>query len=1393
MSMKQFVFFVCVMAAMLPTAYAEGANNAMETVYPQQYSAFWETAPPFSMVCAESLPLLRLGKTLPMQEYEVERLRRAGGFTEALTYASKARDEIEAAKSESTLNYFGLARFPLYQEYVYEGIVASTFVSPNPLVFFPVSCLLEYSNLPSLCMEVKHAACAGMKHSAQALAYASYSAEEARAEALQEAAELQTMGAGCPEYSGPEKAVLFEALRSLNYSKGFTDSIEYTWMVHSHFNEGNARFQVNDAYPIAFNSMVGGDGVVASWINVAQGLRAAKESMRSNLKSSLTEYEIERSNAMNEFTRLKDEGYMRIDYREFSDGAGEARGSLHAENPSESLRKADAMIRDADYLVLEANSISRINSRNCYLSDAIIKVEQARVLVSDARALLTETENETLGWLEEYRNYLQEELHAGYEKLYAFNASAPGSAELKKRAGEQLGKAADVLNSARFAAPGEKAQKYSEAKALIESAKSLLSTESANKAELTSRANSSISRLERAIQLAEKDGIDCTLEREFASLARQSLDYATVEDLLMLGPRATALTDGLYAKAKMRYAYLDSELLSLSHSLNAVRAYASISGNPSRIQDAIDMIEGIRREYCVGNGIDGRLALGNFKNIEKALHDAEGAFNAEKDKIISDVLAASADVSCALGGTVVLDEEAGIETRILLENPFPFNSTAAIRLELKDKCNSPSVRFTGDGFTFAKSDGRAITMILEKAGAHAKYSLVLHGQPMVYARQTGNRSTITAISQEELSGVATIRFAADCEIGSLAVVFPFSSLPNYFDASAVGGRIDSVSRSEKGIQVLLSRVKAGEGTVTLYYSYSNPYSVEEENWNTSKVNDSLYTTCFDSVVKAYMHIPAFNVSETLYNISAKDANVRVLEEDNPIEFQIVPTRGGARLEWMLDGMSSGEERQFHICYDFQNMSSYAAALLEEAWGKAEILESTTLLLPEEKQLLENGISEARDLINSEDYQQAVALLQKAIANGRALERVAGERAADRDSFTKAQGEYEEKRKGALEIIGALETAKFTEEAGEMRACISAADLAANDAQSLAVKAQFREAGLKEAEALERLSACVPKKELSLKAQQLSEEKTTLEAESLALARFGIQAPGALSEAGRTLDDARKQLNSEDTALAVQNLYLAKSLLENASVETKQGCAAVEANLSSSSELFRVLKPEAEEALRAFYMASTVGGGRVPRDSKLVELSDERSADGLKQQVDSLAEFFSAFSSSRDKKRFILEHTEESAQAIVGLGELNKTAQLLTNKTGMYESLAEELLNEAELRLAQANAIVPQTQAYAEQLKLINESITNASASFAEKRFADSIVSSEKAIADSAKLLNAVSQVEQNKKSESSFQLQPVYILLPALLLALAVAYFKGRTGKKDEPKRIPKIGPYSNP
>ena len=1346
-----------------------------ESAYPPHYERFWEGAPFYSMLCADNLPLLNLEEARPMQSYELDRLSAIGGSGSALRFASDAGKELGAAKEESTLSIFGIGRFPLYEDYVYAGIAAGSVFAPNPLLSVPESCLLDYFSIPNLCHEVKRAACAGMERSTKAITLASFAAEDARNAAYGEAQELEVMGAGCQGYSGTEGAVLANAYSSLNRSERFTESAGSAQMVSEAFARGGARFSDADAYSSAMNSIIGGEGVVAEWSGITSSLRTAQQSMRASFNASLESYKLERKTAEAELSRLRREGYERIDYAVFAGGSGEARGSLHANSPREELRQADAMLREAGYLAAEAGSLSKAGGRMCHLSDALLRLQDAGRKVGEARISIAETEQEADDWLDGFESSASARLRSARSQLYSFNATAPGAAGLKSRAQAELDKAEGLLDGARYADAGEKALKLEDAIGHIGSAESLLSSENAGRSELLALANSSVSRLESAIGLAEKDGIGCQLEKEFVSLAVESLPFATAEDSALLDSQARALEDGIYAKAKLKFGYLGEELASLSGSLGAVRAYAAVAGNPSQLKEAIDSVEEIRRDFCSGDEIDAHLALGNYGKIAQQLADAEDAFSSGKDGLIQGALTMSARVSCGLIGQAVLDEPVAQQAHVSFENPYPFGSSGAVRVEIPNSCGFASASSKGSGFTSIYADERTITAMLEEVGANAAYSAYITGPGEVIARTTGNSTEMVSLGPEEAGFVAAIQFNSAKGLDALTARFRPGVPPSYFSASAENAAVLSTRNGGDGLEVLLGRVSEGAGSVSLRYAVSNPFSIGQENWEVERTGNTTFNACFDAVVRAKIQLPQIPASVALHNVTA-GSDFSITREGEPVDFEASQAANGLELSWQAS------EGSYRICFSFQNAGAYANSLLSDAEERLQMLESTGQLLPEELDGLSNSLQEARSLVSSKKNADAVRALQEFFAKAGLYERAAGARLGQRNSFSEAQGEWNAESESADGIVSALASAGI---GSGFPSCVSRAGSIADSAEELAAQGNFAEAGQEQLEALDALRSCDASKQVSEKLDALEGRKSALESESAALARFSIAKPAGLADAESALADARAQLSTSNIVAAVRSAVAAGSLLENASTVIERGYASVEANLTSEAEQFKLLKPRAEKAMAAFEKAA-VPSEAAPSGSAARGLGGSGLLENATGQLGQLSSFFAAFSASSSKRDFIAANAESAAVSGRGLAELNSSAAMLANSTSAYERLANELLGEALLKVSQAQAILPESSQYSKAISDANESASLAKEAFGDARFADSIIASEKAIAGCSRLLSAASQVEQ-AGAGSGFSLQPVHLLLPGLLLALGFVYFKGKE-KKPELRKIPRGG-----
>ncbi|MDD5318104.1 MAG: hypothetical protein PHF51_05245 [Candidatus ainarchaeum sp.] len=1379
------------------------ALAAAENVFPDDYPAFWESAPPYSMACESALPRLGLARASPIGEYEDAQLSEAGGFGGPLSHARNARKEIGEAKESSTISFYGIARLPLYESYAYSLLVVPGSVlggfagGPPGAVVASVSCAsaaldMPIESLPLPCRDAKRASCDGMAHAARAVAEASRAAEEARAIALEESGELARMGALCDGFFGPEKAVAEQAARGLSLSPDageppVSEAVSRAWALRESFAGGTVGSEDAGAYADAFNLLAGSGGLVSRFSRITVSVRAAKKTMLESLEAESSAFEAVRDEAETEASRLAREGYLKIDAKAFSGLGGAAEtavGASAASPPSETVRQAEEALRRAERLHSESAALSG-SAENCRVSRALEKISEARRNAEAALGSCRQAEAEVEERLSRAEAELAGSVRETRARADALGSSQPFPAQLKARVAALLAAAEEKIEGARFSTAGGKAEAFAGASALVSSASGLLGEGGLALAGSAFRANESLRELAALSEKAEKDGLDSGLEKRFVLEADASLPLAGAEDLAAIELRARSLCEALYGKAEARFAPLSARLAKLSEFSGEAEAYASISGETAAVLESAQAVREIGRDYVAGGRIDARLALGHYLEIERRLGEAENAFSSEKARLLSRALQDSARVRCIPVLSATAGAKAAKRSQVALENRFGFGSDGAVEVSFPDPCAMRSLNFSGDGFALLHSDGETVAAVIAGVAPRAAYSAEMGGEEFVPVRHLGTVFAEPRVSPGALEGAATVSLEASEGVGLLTLQIPLQPQPPTYSGAAENGELQSIRQFPGGLEAVISGVRKGAASLKISYAYPAPYELRLGNRSLERLGNASYVSCANATVSASMRLPGFNATIYLANASPQDCMASVEDEGGPVASTVFGAAGGSAVAWQVPQMASGETRAYAVCHRFTNASEYAAALLLEAEEKESLLAASGLLTAGERGQLGDAVSQGREKLEAGTPAKAVPLLLDAVGMEEALEAAVEARALARSAFQSASGEFLESRNQSVSAFTAFREHGFTGEAAAESSLLSAADSLSSHAGALAAAGDYASAAEKMREARSTLSQAGIAATLSQKADALAEEIGAAEESASPLRFYGFAAPDEAREARELLESAQASLQDGDLAAAAKSLREAASKAKNASEELGGQYAEAEAMLESAEASFRKTGPRAASALEELGLASTLTGASEPaKNSAASGLGGNGSFAGLREKLDALSGLFSAWSSARDRRAFIASHAESASRAKAEADAANASLAEMQGLLARYESLAESTLEDASLKEMQAEALVYGQPEFAGELASINGSVASARSAFGEGRFADSIAGSESSISSSARLLAAASQLAARK--QGGFEVTPLHLVIPAILLSLAFAYARGRRKTAAPPRRLQK-------
>ncbi len=998
------------------------------------------------------------------------------------------------------------------------------------------------------------------------------------------------------------------------------------------------------------------------------------------------------------------------------------------------LQQARSEKGKAESLLAAARGAKAARSAQGYLATAISEASEAALSAKGATSSLADVRRAAEEAVAGEKSFAQQSIEKAEQKLSAPTASLSGSKAMLS-ATASLEEAKKAFSSADFAPSlGGKYAAYSLAAEKAEA--SLSHANGVASAELTDAALSSISSLRSLLGQAQSDGLDVSFEMQQLQQLQSLLDSASAGNGEMLSSLLSAISSErkwVILRLEAKYASLPQEYEGLRADIGELRQQ-----DPSFLPEFESL-----SEYFGPSGLDTETAAGHLHDIGPELADFRVKVDKKIPDYLSSLLSSNAQV-LELSGQAVLGKQGDYSLTVSTANPSSFSYGGQLELSVSTRVPVFSSDFlSGDRIVDAYSQKGATIILVPgaQAGQAFTFSFSKKGQP---AQVTSSTDECASATQEAAQARRHISFFASREMDSLLIS---EQAPAGASSAQVkyAGSIFQLQPAWAAAGMMLEGaigpVAAGQNTLEIGYLVSQPFTVSqgERSYGTAAngARKVSYAVSLGSV-SVGCNYARIELSEP-YAVSGFTATQ--LSGAKVSQSSSAASPGGSLLSFTLSPLQAGAQEQVAISYEISDAQSALASALSQA-------ELQVLYYNRSRDIA--SLSQARLLAAQNRTEEALSLLSQMRKEGRELSASFADYQqflSENSSATallsfslQAQSQLSGQNLTAASAQLALIASKLSEglaassakaQDGDYAAATASARKAASDYRTALASLAWKAASdASDAYAKARQSATQDSLHL-VAAQQAITDAQSLFAQGSHLGSF-IRS----SEASAELTLAAGDISGQNAASAAQ-----LSAIQSRFASLRNDTSAL---LSQYSSQYAVLSSQSKRQLPI-----------TPSEAQ--------------GQIDDADKALSAALKPKPVSQQALLQANSSCQ------QLLSTHTLLQNSIWQIRSSSESSLQVARLAAAEA-----QGKAQGEEALQIKEEVSRAEGFYAAALYADSLVSSERAIS-AANLLLA--------KSAGGIDAKAALLAAVSFAFVAAAAYYffshKGK-GRKKERKAMPK-------
>ena len=996
-----------------------------------------------------------------------------------------------------------------------------------------------------------------------------------------------------------------------------------------------------------------------------------------------------------------------------------------------------------DYLADSQAAYGRKNQQN-YLADAIALAKASDAVSANALAsyglVRASAEAAVVA-----QGRLAEKKIAEAEAKAAGLPSTPAGMEAAQRANSLIDEAKGAFNSASSAKTlGKKFVAYRTA--LDKATEALEAALGTYEISVSQELDSAIRSVSGFLALVQSDGLDVKdaqdMLSEYQKIANGKL---SVDDMLIIRDAVLELKSRALLLLEAQYSYLGEDYA------NALSKFSELhKQDKSFVSPTLESLSA----YFKDGKLSGLSAAGHISQIKAGLEKIAAAEEKQTPSYLSSILSKNARLS-ALAETPVLGGETTYSGAIYTENPSGISTDSPVSFSVNGEVPLYSSDFSGgDSISDAYPEKGKTTIVLPSVAAGARLSFHFEKQDAP-AQITSSSMECKEAMESEAQAEETVSFLATRDLPVLLV--QRESPPIVSDAFALhsGRRFPlSPSSSDGGSyrSGSITGVKGGARAAEFIYTVRQPFSVTQGGRTYAAQQGGAKKTSYEIQIAA----PSIDCDTALVVLeepfSASSFTVSSLGMEKVSQIKAVESGGATRLSFLFSPLRKGKAVSFTVSYIISDPGSALKSSLAAAEQQVDTYHRAKDSL---------ALEQAKLLSSQNRTEEALSILSRMLQEGSQLAYSYADYAQFQEEKTDAEKLAEEAESMAQQLssegignpVGASagQAAKLSTIAEKLRSSISSA---AEDAESKGYSS-----------ALQSVRKAVGAFRTSLASLAWKAASDAQDGYAAARKKSGSQELAAVEQ---EINNAL-QLYSKGEHL--QSFQSSSSALQLLSQAMDAAGAQDEADKKSAEQVrtdFTALQKQSEELLSKYSSQYSSLSSTGKRSLPLTPSEAQKKMDDAQKTL---------ASSSKPA----LTPQQSLAAAESSLAQLQSAYDALQSSYTHLQTSASSSLGVAKIALAQVKNGA--TDADKEDAAQIEAEVSKAEGFLAASLYADSLLSSERAI----KAANAFLAGKGNSAPDIKTLLLAA---LSLVFLCVAAYYFitKSKPAQKKEKLKLPKSG-----
>ncbi len=1193
----------------------------------------------------------------------------------------------------------------------------------------------------------------------------------------EEASRLEWAGAGMKNYTGGASGAynsMKEALAAIEKEQtvgdGLGNKYARTLGITKEISESGKPSEFGNLADAIELISASDQSVFSNIVNARRDSKAALEQMETEYVQleRLCEGRISALNA--EISRMKGDEYGSIDGErvvEFYDGS--FRWGKGDRSPAESLKRAALLVdnkgfeQGAEQTIADARETARRKEEN-YLAVGIMKAGECLEKARGAETEIRGADALVATLLERARSLASQKGSSAKGAIEGFSPTTLDEKELYQSALSKYEKAEAKAETAGSAKPGTALKTYSESIGLYGEVLAALSSPTVYLEDTRGTAKKSIAGLKKTLEKARADGLDVSVESDYADSAEGLLGVAKRGVLESIISTCKEYQTEIERRAQLKYSGLEDLREEISGSFEPGKRPIA------ELQDDYGLFEDYEDKFVENGAISPRLALGEYKKLESFYERFSEKIARYKAVMIQKNLEENSESRIIFEGVQVLDGSAPVSVEVVLRNTLETGYSGPVAPEVQLELAVSSAEITEKSpeiENVAYADGKLL-VLLKKVDPKGQYRVAFRGNKTIGETRSKNTED-RFVWPNALIRKVSLRFIS--KIGTTVqagIALPERPALSSADINGVGAEVEVWPSGTGVVANVFGESRKGDNLLTAEFVFQNPITVSKRA--AESPFDAANT--FSYVVDVSSNFAVKDAPVYVFEPALKegDATVTGFSGSEPENLMIERSGDGGRISWTVGELVPGANSSFRISVKVNDEISLAKRLYNETEFLVRTLNLSNTWAGDE-------LARADGMIQTGAYKKAIGILEEA-----------------RDRIEKElQGSEENQR-------------LLDEELNALLKKIEAANLSISEMRAM---------GYETANETKALEAAVEK----YGASKLLASEGNYE-EALAAAETGIEKVGKLGyeQLFRKRDSASSQLamakrnalllsQLENTGGIVSEIEANEAILREAEAELGRGnylgamplLEKAERGAANSSlvidgmaeawyskfELLSAgyrksalqLKEQLQELGNAFMVSETrVGKTGAPEPS--FSLNDAG------KKIDGIAKHLENVLGTKNGSEFVIKNAQNLKIAFDEVNELEALGASFSAEFLSLQNRAGRSRENSAMALDQLAEIRGGEEDIGKEIAVLRGYLSDSEKALSEGRLADSVVLSSYVQKRSASLLKLP---KKDEGDSNALLVGGVSVLL--LLGIVAIFLLRGRkAGPPPEPKSVPRAG-----